>query len=130
KEKVIEFTESNKNIVIQEYLDDDTSKIFFVKGKDVLYHEIYNHMEYDNESIAKKIEEHIYHYFEASMNERDIVVEREEIDEAQIIYSYIQSRNCRHFIIPEKWIQQKQTEKIYREIVKLLTYLTFPVRNI
>lgn len=41
KEKVIEFTEDNKNIAITEYLNDSTFKLFLIKGNRVLFSKKY-----------------------------------------------------------------------------------------
>ena len=124
KEQVIEFTEANKNIVILEYLDENTIKIFLVKGKDVLYSENYHLNEHTNESLEKIIQENIFYYFGTQLQESAKSVDKEEIDEAQIIYSYLQSNNCQYFFVPKKWIKQKDIEKIGRKIIKLLSGLS------
>jgi excinuclease ABC subunit C len=48
-------------------------------------------------------------------------VSRDEIDEAQIIYSYLNSNNCKHLIVPKKWLSPTST-KLTKELQKLVNF--------
>ncbi|MEH7095520.1 GIY-YIG nuclease family protein [Neobacillus vireti] len=100
KEKVIEFTEANQNIVIVESLTESTFKLFLIKGNKLLYREILN-----NEQPFETIRMNLSTYLTQSPLNTRIVVSKEELDEAQIIYNYLKSGHCRYRIIPNDWLE-------------------------
>jgi excinuclease ABC subunit C len=97
KEKVIEFIEENKNIVILESLSDNCAKLFLIKGNKVLFSEKYELNAMDiNELTAL-----ILSCFKNIELNSDLKIGREDIDESQIIYSYLKSSNCRYSVISD-----------------------------
>ncbi|ULT55008.1 GIY-YIG nuclease family protein [Neobacillus drentensis] len=100
KEKVIEFTEANQTIVVVESLTESTFKHFLIKGNKVLYREILN-----NEQPFETIKMNLSTYLKQSPLNTRIVVSKEELDEAQIIYNYLKSGHCRYRIIPNAWLE-------------------------
>ncbi len=101
KEKVIEFTEENKNIVVIESLPDSTWKLFLIKGKTILFSEIFKMDDKPIEQLGKNIRSHFNNPEPSRLNE----VGRDEIDEAQIIYSYLKNSHSHYLEIPEEWLQ-------------------------
>ncbi|MCM3764866.1 GIY-YIG nuclease family protein [Neobacillus niacini] len=100
KERVIEFTEANQNIAVIEDLDETAFKFFLIKGNKVLFSKKYRR-EQDNFS---EMAAQIAHCFK--QNEPHLLVTRDDLDEAQIIYSYLKSSQCRSIIIPEDQLGQ------------------------
>lgn len=104
KEKVIGFTEENRNIVILEYLSEDRVKLFLIKRNTVLFSEKYTVDGSVNEEQSAKVKALILRYFEVESASLSSKVTRDEIDQAQIIYSYLQGSSCHYLIIPEVWL--------------------------
>jgi excinuclease ABC subunit C len=116
KEKVIEFTKANRNIVIIEPVQERVRKLFLVKGNKVLFSGV---AELD-EQLGEWIKEKIMTYFNRKTNSLLTYIKKEDIDEAQIIYSYLKSNSCQYLIIPEKWLSAKQHHRIDTALNKLL----------
>lgn len=107
KENVIDFTEDNKNIAIIEFLTDQTFKLFLIKRNKILFRQKYK-LEHLEDLIAT-IRTNMVHYYGTSDPHSSHEVSKEEIDEAQIIYSYLQSDNCNYMIVPENWLESEGT---------------------
>jgi len=103
KGKVIEYTEDNKNIAIIETISDHMIKFFLIKGNRLLFSASYTLG--NLQDLKGILKDNISCHFNKSSN-NSIEIGRDEIDEAQIIYSYINNKtnNCKHIIIPEKWL--------------------------
>lgn len=95
KERVIEFTEENQNIAVIEDLDETTFKFFLIKGNKVLFSKKYNRGQANSTELAGQITK----YFKQGTP--SLTVTRDDLDEAQIIYSYLKSSQCRSIIIPK-----------------------------
>ena len=118
REKVVEFTEENKNIALLEYLDEANIKFFLIKGNIILYSEKYNITSSPVESLKATLRDTILHYFENEALVDSIEIGRDVIDEVQIIYSYLKSKqnNCRYIVISEEWIKAKDTLAIDKKL--------------
>lgn len=106
KRHVIEFVEENHSVVVYEYLDQDTIKLFLIKGNVVLHSEqcsVASIM--DIESLRRRVKALILSYFTRDMECDAAEVTREDIDTAQIIYSYLQSSACRYLAVQDSWTQ-------------------------
>ena len=121
KVKVIEYTKKNKNIVVLEHLSNDIVKLFLIKGNKVLFSEKYSLEAFDPPKLKAIIKTYILTHFNIKTQKDSIKIGREEIDESQIIYSYLNSRSssCRHVIISEKWLNASSNAKIEKAIDKL-----------
>ncbi|WP_331280310.1 GIY-YIG nuclease family protein [Bacillus sp. UNC438CL73TsuS30] len=117
KEKVIEFTEANKNIAVIEYLQDRTLKLFLIKGNRVLYSDKYCFASLIE--LCPLIKKDILTYFQKGDSDESHKISKDEIDEAQIIYSYLKSSTSKHLIIPGYWLNS-ENDALDREIKKLL----------
>ena len=113
KEKVIDFTEKNNNIVLLERLDQKMIKIFFIKGCTILYCEKYSLQSTDKEIVKNLIKKHIYTLFRKdTAANHNIRIDKDMIDESQIIYSYLRNNNKKYIIIPEKFIEFEENQNI------------------
>lgn len=110
KEKVIEFTEANNNIAVIEYLDDTTIKLFLIKKNKILFREIYVLANFEFQLLREKIRTAILEYFRKDQNHFPTEVNKFEIDEAQIIYSYLNSSSCRYIRFPQETIASGRTD--------------------
>lgn len=118
KEKVIEFTESNKNMAVIESLSDDTFKLFLIKKNHILFNEKYRW--YEVESVKETIKTNILTIFKSKVVNLSKKISRNEIDEAQIIYSYLNGSHCRYIIISEQLLEAEDTTNLEDELNKLL----------
>ncbi|MEH7419482.1 GIY-YIG nuclease family protein [Neobacillus drentensis] len=100
KEQVIEFTEANQNIVVAESITESTFKLFLIKGNKLLFSKKINTQQ-NLETITKDI----FTYIKNSGLTSPLIINKDEIDEAQIIYSYLKSGNCRYQIILDEWLE-------------------------
>lgn len=120
REKVIEFTEENKNIVIAEHLSDDLIKLFLVKGSKVLFSEKYDLNNADIKEIIEVSRKNILTFFKDKEADLPKQLNKDEIDHAQIIYSYLKGSGCRYFEVPKDWVDSEDISYIIKELNKLL----------
>ncbi len=119
KEKVIKFTKKNKNIVMIEYLPEHSMKLFLIKGNKVLFSEKY---QLENiEQLKKQIKTIILTFFKRNTRQPSLKISKNEIDDAQIIYSYLKSSNCNYIVIPNTWLHPKKHDQIDLAIHTLLS---------
>lgn len=114
--QLIEFAEENNNIVLLEYLNKDSFKIFLIKKNNILFSKRYDISE-GIESLKNTLMENILFYFSDKIPEGSKEVLRDEIDEVQIVYSYMKNslNNCHYSILP--------TELNGEEIAKIIDNL-------
>lgn len=67
KEKVIAFTEANKNIITLEYLNESSFKLFLIKGRRVLYSEKYFLQNQNIEQLSQMIKKTILTYLQTEI---------------------------------------------------------------
>ena len=120
KEKVIKFTKRNKNMVMIEPLSEHTIKLFLIKGDKVLFSEKYQLKSNLKEQLKEQIKINIVTFFKNKGHKSTKEISKDEIDQAQIIYSYLKNNNCNYITIPNKWILTKDSEQIDLAIDKLL----------
>lgn len=116
KERVIEFTEENNNIALIEYLNEQTIKLFLIKRTEVLFCEKY---ELDIDQVTTDIRAAILNYFTSNVPPSSIEVSRDELDEAQIVYSYLRSNKCSYTIVLDKWLIAKKSNELNKAIMEL-----------
>lgn len=126
KEAMIQFTVQNRSIAVVEALDEDTFKLFLVKRNHVLFSEKYNAVNSSPEQLRDEISEAILGCFAAENVLPQSPLTRDEIDEAQIIYSYLQSSAGKHLLIPEEWIDAQDRLRIGQALDAVLNYLQAP----
>jgi excinuclease ABC subunit C len=115
KEKVLDFTEGNKNICAIETLNDRTLKLFLIKRNKVLFSDTYS----DDPSNIEIIIQKVLSYFKwVSVSPP---ISRDEIDEAQIIYSYLKSSHCEFIVVPNKWIESRDMSSLSNALTTLLS---------
>lgn len=120
KEKVIEFAAENQNIAILEAMDEQTLKLLLLKGNRILTH---TKLEYDQPDITHLqavITSAIMDAFRGELNQAPAAISRHEIDEAQIIYSYLKSSSCSYIIVQEDWLAAESPSRLDTAVDELL----------
>ncbi|WP_339317150.1 GIY-YIG nuclease family protein [Paenibacillus sp. FSL R10-2734] len=120
KEKVIEFAEENQNIAILEAMNEQTLKLILLKGNRILSH---TKLEYDQPDITHLqavITSAIVDTFHGELDQVSAAISRHEIDEAQIIYSYLKSSSCSYIIVQEDWLSADNPSRLDIAVDELL----------
>ncbi|MDU1846341.1 UvrB/UvrC motif-containing protein [Niallia alba] len=110
-ETVIHFMKKNQLIIAAEYLDDFRIKVFFIRRNEIIDREIYIANNVDRQDVVRKINSLL------SMEIQHIsTLEKEEMDEAYIIYKYLNSGDCKYTIISQEW--NKNMDNLWTNLVK------------
>lgn len=120
KTKVISFTEDNKSIVIIEPLNKYTVKLFLVKRNQIVFSEKYFRSNLATKQLCAIIKTNILTFFKTKELNSSVQVNSDELDELQIIYSYLNGSNCKYVTIPESWIENEVPFHLDEAINKLL----------
>jgi excinuclease ABC subunit C len=120
KEKVIGFTKENKNIVMIESISDGVLKLFLIKGNKVLFKQMVELDDATTKQLGAWIKSTIIKYFKTQAHPLSIEISKDEIDEAQIIYSYLKNNACEYLIIPEQWLNTENHDNINLAINEFL----------
>jgi excinuclease ABC subunit C len=120
KEKVIEFTKENKFIVVMEFINVSNLKLFLINGNKVLFNDMYQIDSTTINQLGQWLKSNILTYFKMNNHPSNSDISKEEIDEAQIIYSYLKSNACDYTIIPEKWLLSNNCYYIDKTIDEFL----------
>ncbi|HYK75049.1 MAG TPA: UvrB/UvrC motif-containing protein, partial [Pseudoneobacillus sp.] len=104
KEKVIAFTEEDHQILMTEPLGEQTFKLFLIKRTDVLFSEKFRLDSTNQNQNLGKIKNHIHTHFKTTEPVSSLQVSKYEIDQAQIIYSYLKRDDIKLVIIPKEWL--------------------------
>lgn len=122
KKKVVEFAKANQNIALIESLEKESFKFFLIKGNKVIFSQKYGLDNIDTGIIKKNLAEVILENFKACAENSIINIARDEIDEAQIIYSYLKNKSneCRYVVIPPEWISSDALNDIEKAVKTLL----------
>lgn len=115
KERVIGFAEENRNMVIYEALDEETIKLFLIKRTTVLYSGKF-HVRDRKKHLRDQLECLVQAYFKLNETAYAAEVGRDEIDEAQIIYSYLQQQAHLVLEIPNEWLVQEGEPRLVQEL--------------
>ena len=124
KAKIIDYTEKNKNIIVLERISDERIKCFLIKGNKVLSNEIHAVGNHDFEKLKSSLRTNILTCFNTIVQNYSIKIGSEEIDESQIIYSYLKSKSssCSHVVISEKWLKASNSTKLDAALDKFLLH--------
>lgn len=124
--KVITFTEDNSNFVIIEPLDKCTIKLFLVKRNQIVFSEKHILSNLPPKGLKSLLKSNIITNFESNDLNLCPQVTRDEIDEYQIIYSYLKSSSCRYITIPESGVEGEDNFHLDSAIDNLLETVLRP----
>ncbi|MFF2017890.1 GIY-YIG nuclease family protein [Paenibacillus sp. NPDC058177] len=120
KEKVIEFAGANQRIAMVEPINDRTLKLLLLQGNRILFQTKLESEDFSNASLQTEITTIIRDNFRSSPLQRSADISRHEIDEAQIIYSYLKGNSCSHMIIREEWLTPENDAAINDAVREML----------
>ncbi len=106
KQRVASFAAENRNLIVLEELDANTAKVFCVRRNAVLHSEKVDWAGIGGpEGLLLRLREAATGIFAPVQQEVGAeAIRREEIDEAQIIYSYLRSGAAKAVEIPAEWL--------------------------
>lgn len=122
KVELLEYTKENSNIVLLEYLNIDNSvKFFLIKRNKILFMKKYLLANTSLEKLVNILKCKILFFFN-NTSKSSIKVTRDELDEIQIIYSYIKNNtnNCKHLLISEDFIARQDDKNFNTALEELI----------
>lgn len=120
REKTLKFAGSSNNIVIAEPLAKDYIKIFLISKNRIIFSKKYILENRDMKKLRKVIRNHILVYFDSKTSASPVIIKKDEVDEAQIIYRYLNSKPDNYILIPPDWLQKDGSCHIDEAIERLL----------
>lgn len=120
KEKVIEFAEENQNIAVLEAMNEQNLKLILLKGNRILSHTKLQYDQPDITGLQAAIQSAIVNTFQSEPLQVPAVISRHEIDEAQIIYSYLKSSSCSYIVVQEEWFSTEKHSRLDYAVYELL----------
>lgn len=122
KNQVIEFMKEDHCILCLEPLDAEAYKLFLIHRNKMLWSGIYPIQELETQTSQAEIRSllmtHLYERVAYSVES----LTRDEIDEAQIIYSYLQGNASKHVLIPKKWLSKEYEDRFTEAIRAFLIF--------
>ncbi|ODA42439.1 GIY-YIG nuclease family protein [Desulfosporosinus sp. BG] len=121
KQRLVHSSSKNRNILAVEFIDDTLAKLFLIKGNKLLYRKAFNYvMAADSPEFREYLKRIITEKF---VTEKSNIcrLTQHDIDEAQIIYSYLKKNRKRimSFWIPSTRLN-KQTSDLDATVLKIL----------
>jgi excinuclease ABC subunit C len=122
KEKIRAFSKDNKNISLLEYIDKNTFKFFLINGSKIIFAKKYEVLSYEIENLILDLRNTTLDIFSNTKLKHPIEIGRNDIDESQIIYSYLKTKqnNCKFIVIHDEWIENKAIVPLDEAIATLL----------
>lgn len=118
-----------KQIVILEPLGAQAGKLFLIRGNQIVFKEIIDLDAFSLEQLKAKILNYLLAYFKRDRGKTAYMLKQAQLDEAQIIDSYLNSNHCHHLIIPRKWLNIDHFEKLETAVDGWLIQLINMVKN-
>lgn len=116
KEKVIEFAKEDQLIVMMDTVSDRVLKFFIIKRNKILFSKIAEIGHTDPNQLVVWIKSKLFASFKRSPQLGE--VGKDEIDEAQIIYSYLKNSGCSYFLVPEEWLYTENGARLQKAIME------------
>jgi excinuclease ABC subunit C len=119
--RIIEFTEENKNVAMLEHLNDNVVKFFLIHSSKIIFSEKYDLKIISLPELKKILSKIILQQLRISNSAPKENIGRDEIDEAQIIYSYLRSSDCKYIIISDQLLEGVHATDLNMEVENLLS---------
>lgn len=125
KAKVIDYTKRNRSILVLERIDNERVKYFLIKGNQILRSELLEAKRNEACKLLPILADAAAVCFSRTDAGGPLEVGRSEIDESQIIYSYLNNKSgsCGHVVIADSWLKPSNSSKMDKAIEKLLSKL-------
>lgn len=116
REKIIEFTSANQSIAVIEHLQDTAFKLFLIKRNKIILNKRLEMTGIRAKQTRTKLLKELIASIQACPAPSSTTISQDEIDEAQIIYSYLKGSNCTHIVIPEEAAHHSTTSKDLQQL--------------
>ena len=112
--KSVQFSKENDNLAVMEHLTESTVKFILLKGNNIIFSEKYNLKKDFLDELKKEI---LFHF---NNDELRGEIGIDEIDEMNIIYSYLknETNNCKYEIISHELLNNDHA--LYSSVEKLI----------
>lgn len=123
KERVISFAEAGGIMMALEEMGDGSGKLFLIKGNRVLLNHrlaIMPPSEGERQALAPVVCALARAAYAEAGAEPPMPVTRYDVDEAQIIYSYLQSGAAASRLLPEAWFAEEADPRLLGEAAAML----------
>lgn len=119
KEKIFDFAKENKKIGMIEDIEGGL-KLFLIQGNSVIFSKTYLFSHQNKEQIHEDIKTNIRSYFVKTGMNSNIILHKDNLDETQIIYSYINRKSSKTIEIHDDWLNIKNQSKLDEGVANLL----------
>jgi excinuclease ABC subunit C len=121
KEKVMGFAENMHHILVIEKLGPGFFKYFLIHHTKILYSEKVEYHQEEMNDIIQILKRKSVIFFSPLKVTVPHKIGRAEIDEAQIIYRYINGGQCHYLSLPNKWLAEENEGQLEAALTKFLT---------
>lgn len=121
-QKTISFSRRVRNIAVLEPIGDSQIKLFLLRDNELLISQKMECISIEKKAVKENIKSLIMEYLKVSENKDVKKIDKQDIDQAQIIFSYLKNRknNCSYLLIPNSWLKDRSGIKLDNGIDKLL----------
>ncbi|KJR49293.1 Excinuclease ABC subunit C [Desulfosporosinus sp. I2] len=124
KQRLVQSSNKNRNILAVEFMDEGHAKFFLIKGNKLLYREVFNNVMTDSTELRQSLKQMIRDKFVTAKSDMERL-KQHDIDEAQIIYSYLKKNRQRivSFWIPSTRLNG-ETARLDATVLKIINRIT------
>jgi excinuclease ABC subunit C len=123
KGKTIKFTGDNRRMAVLERIEGSEYKLFIIKGSRIIYKERLI-LAGDKSQLQQHIVFLVLKNREQLQKHEAATINKQDIDQAQIIYSYLKNKKeCSYIVVPQSWLKKKENLKLEQGIMKLVNML-------
>jgi len=129
KQQLVRSSNKQKNILAVEFIDHTHAKIFFIKGNKLLYREILDTIEKNTTELSQHLKQLIRGKFTTEKTSDKSGLTQHDLDEAQIIYSYLKNNKKKilSYWIPDTRLKEPGLDGAVSKIVERITSANFSV---
>ena len=124
KQRLVQSSSKNRNILAVEVIDTELAKLFLIKGNKILYRKVFNIATAGISELRQDLNQIIRDKF-VTENSGIVRLTQNDIDEAQIICSYLKKNRSR---IPSFWIPSirlnKESNDLDAIVLKIINRIT------
>ena len=123
KGQTIKFTGENRCIIALERIEKYEYKLFIIKGSSITYKERYIFAG-DADQLQQHLISIVLTNIEQLKKHETVSIDKQDIDRAQIVYSYLKNKKeCSYMVIPKIWLKKKDTSKLELGMKRLVDML-------
>jgi len=124
KQQLIRSSSKNRNILAVEFIDTASAKLFFIQGNKLVYRDVLNIVSQGSAELKAYLNKIIREKF-VTINRGMYELTQDDLDETQIIYSYLKNNRKRiiSFWIPSSQLN-KETSGLDAIVLKIINRIT------